>query len=366
MPRVVLIGPRPGARGGIAQFLDHLSRALEPEADVRRIAFARLYPAWTAAGRNESIDPHPGASAEASLLAWRPSTWRRTARRIAALRPDLVVVQWWHPAFGPCLRFLARAARACGARVVFVCHNAKPHERFPLGAWLTRSALARADGLVALSESTAGELRAMLPGTPLEVEAHPAYTFPATAASRAQWRAQAGAGPVVLFFGYVRPYKGLEDLIAAMAIVCGVHPGARLLVAGPFLDSPERYRDTARWAGVEDAVRLIPGYVPDAEVGGLLATADTVVLPYRSASQSGVAPQAIAAGVPVVVTDVGGLAEAVRGRGEIVPPGDRDALAAGILRALARPRSRPSQDSGWAAWRQLLLGAADSSSEAAA
>jgi glycosyltransferase involved in cell wall biosynthesis len=362
MPRVVLIGPRPGARGGIAQFVDHLSRALEPQADVRRIAFARLYPAWTAAGRNESVDP----SAEASLLAWRPSTWRTTARRITALRPDLVVVQWWHPAFGPCLRFLARAARACGARVVFVCHNAQPHERFPLGTWLTRSALSWADGLVALSESTAGELRAMLPGTPLDVEPHPAYAFPVTAASRARWRARAGGGPVVLFFGYVRPYKGLEDLVAAMAIVCGVHPTARLLVAGPFLGSVEPYRDAARRAGVGDAVRLIPGYVPDDEVGGLLATADTVVLPYRSASQSGVAPQAIAAGIPVVATDVGGLAEAVRGHGEIVPPGDRDALAGGILRALARPRSRPAEDSGWAAWRRLLLGAADPRSEAAA
>jgi glycosyltransferase involved in cell wall biosynthesis len=357
MERVVLVGPRPGARGGIAQFTAHLYRALEGRTDVRWLAYARLYPAWTAAGRNESVlDPAGSPADEAPLLAWRAATWRHAAARIGELRPTDVVMQWWHPAFGPSLRALARAAHRAGARATFVCHNAAPHERFPFGERLTRAALGEADRLIALSEATAGELRALVPNTPVEVLPHPAYAFPVVPAAPAAWRARIGGGrPVIAFFGYVRPYKGLADLIDALPLVRRTHPDAVLVVAGPFLEGPERSANRAARAGVGAAVRLFPGYVPDEDVGGLFAASDVLVLPYRSASQSGVLPQALAAGLPVVATEVGGLAEALGRGGETVPPRDPGALAAGIVRALAAGRRAPGGSDGWETWRRAIL-----------
>jgi glycosyltransferase involved in cell wall biosynthesis len=358
MARVVLVGPRPGARGGIAQFVTHLRRALIPVAEVGWISFARLYPARTGPGRGESVtDPPDAPPSDPVLIAWRPSTWRAAARRLRDLQPDVVVLQWWHPAFAPALRAVARAARAAGARVVFVCHNAVPHERFPLARWLTRRALGEADSLVALSASVRDELTKLLPRTEVAVMPHPAYSFEPTGESRAAWRERLGtAGPVVTFFGYVRPYKGLADLIAAMPAVRLTHPRAVLAVAGPFQEPVERYEEAARAAGVEDAVRLFPGYVPDGEVGGLLAESDVVVLPYRSASQSGVLPQAVAAGIPVVATDVGGLAEGLNGAGIVVPPADPAALARGIDLALRQGRATTSRPEGdWGLWPAALL-----------
>jgi glycosyltransferase involved in cell wall biosynthesis len=356
--RIVLVGPGPGSRGGISQFNTHLAEALRDDAEVTLLGFRRLYPVWTRPGRDE----HDGGArlsnlpGEPVLVAWRPWTWRSAARRIRELRPNVVVLQWWHPAFSFCFRYLARQGRRQGARIVFVCHNARPHERWPGITRLTRRVLRSADAVLTPSSSTEKDVASVVRGVRTRVLAHPAFRFPpASGAARERWQARIGPrGPVILFFGYVRAYKGLADLMEAMLSVRRRLPGAVLVVAGPFLEPSARYRRRAADLGLSDAVRFFEGYVPNEEVSSLFDLADVVVLPYRSATQSGVLPLAASWGKRVVTTRVGGLPESAGHGAVLVRPRDPTGLAEGILHALASAPPSAVPD-GWGAWRDALL-----------
>jgi glycosyltransferase involved in cell wall biosynthesis len=359
-PRLLFVGPRPESPGGIAQFQSNLVRAVARDADASILAFRRLYPKWTKPGR---LGPDPTAApvdieSSAVLVPWRPWTWRSGVRHIQEARPDLVVVQWWHPVLGPCLRYLSVRARRRGTRVVYVCHNGRPHERFPFSRTLSRRALRSADELLALSGPVASELRSLAPAAPIEVLAHPPNLTAGTLATgRSAWKDRIGPvdGPVVLFFGHVRRYKGLEDLIAAMQRVRFDVP-ATLVVAGRFFTPLRKIRAVVERCRVRDAVKLHPGFVRGDEVADLFSCADVVALPYREASQSGIVAQAALFGKPVVATAVGGLVEAVGDRGILVPPADPVALAAGIVRALHDPPPPPALPSvDWDEWRRILL-----------
>jgi glycosyltransferase involved in cell wall biosynthesis len=356
-PRLLFVGPRPDAPGGIAQFETNLIRAVRDECDARVTAFRRLYPRFTRAGRQPLDDSAVPVDVKVSpvLLPWSPGSWNRAVDEIHEFGPDLVVIQWWHPIAALAARHVADAAAANGAKVAFVCHNSTPHERFPFAGSLARAALDRADQLLALSDPVAADLRLLAPSTPVDVIAHPANIGAQAPGSTAAWRERiAAGGPVVLFFGNVRPYKGLEDLVATMPLVRRRVP-ATLVVAGRFFRPEEGIRRLAREYDIEDSVRIFPDYVPAEQVGGLFEIADVVALPYRSASQSGIVAQAAFFGKPVVATAVGGLPEAVGDRGVIVPAHDRAALADGLVRALLDPPPAPIAGASWQDWRHALL-----------
>ena len=201
----------------------------------------------------------------------------------------------------------------------------------------------------------------MAPRVPVEVLSHPPnLQAPTEPTDRSAWRDRIGPldGPVVLFFGHVRRYKGLEDLVAAMPIVRERVP-ATLVVAGRFFTPLRHVRALVERCGANDVVRLHPGYVRGDEVEDLFSCADVVALPYREASQSGIVAQAALFGKPVVATEVGGLAEAVGDLGILVPPASPDALAAGIVQALRDPPPPPAMPPvDWDDWRRALLGGA--------
>ena len=360
-PRLAFLNVAPTARGGIAQFGAGLARAAETAgARALVLAYSRLYPRWTTPGR-QPPEPAPGdhdLDVVDGLVPWRPRTWRAAARTLDAAGSELLVVQWWSPITGPCVWWLVRNARRAGRRVVVVCHNARPHERFPAWRILTRSALGSADVLVALSEPVAAELRALLPAMRPRVLGHPPNLAVATAAREEieRWRTRldVGHGPVVLFFGNVRAYKGLPDLIEAWPTVVRAHPTATLVIAGTFFEPTARYERRLAQLGVGDSVRLHPEYVPADEVAGLLGAADLLVLPYRSASQSGVTALAAAAGCPVVATAVGGLPEALPPGCATTPPADPAMLAAAVSAALANPPRAPGLGTGWEVWAAML------------
>lgn len=361
-PRIAFVNVAPTARGGIAQFGAGLARATaRAGASALVLAYARLYPSWTKPGRQRA-EPAPGAhdlEVVGGLVPWRPRTWRAAARAFEQLGADLLVVQWWSPVTAPCVWWLAGQARRGGARVVVVCHNARPHERFPGWRMLTRRALRRADVLVTLSEPVAAELRALVTHVRPRVLGHPPNLPVAGASLRdaERWRTRLrlGDGPVVLFFGNVRAYKGLADLIEAWPAVARAHPSATLLVAGTFFEPVRRYERCLAQLSVADSVRLHAEYVPADEVAGLFAAADLLVLPYRSASQSGIAPLAAAAGCPVIATAVGGLPEALPTGCATTPPGDPARLAAALSAALLKPPPPPHAGAEWEAWAEMLV-----------
>jgi glycosyltransferase involved in cell wall biosynthesis len=358
MPRVAFLGYAHDARGGISQFGRRLAEAVSERAAVSLVGYRKLYPSFTRPGR-QAPDPsarESGLTGAAIPVPWQPWTWKATSEHLVAFRPDLLVVQWWSPLFGACVRSVLRRTRRDGARTIVMVHNDRPHEAFPFWRWITRSTLAQADHLAAFSPMVADAVRTMLPAAEIYVRPLPPL-IEMSGDRRGRWDERLGlpVGPVILFFGNVRAYKGLEDLVAAMPLV-RQSIDATLVVAGTFMEPLERYQRQVRDLGVENQVRFIPDYVPDEEVAGLFARSDVVALPYRSATASGILGQAAGAGKPVVATAVGALPDLVGDRGVLVPPCDPGALADGLVRALREPPPPPAVDEGaWEEWRDYVL-----------
>ena len=350
--RFALIGPSAPLRGGIAQYHDQLAAALAARGDtVQRISFRRLYPGLLFPGRTQFVTETESAAARAAaspsdgralapplplLDSMRPSTWAAAADAVDA---DVAIVEWWHPFFAPALATVLDRLAARGVRSIVVCHNLEPHERFPGSAVLARRVFARADAFVTSSERDAGRLRDAHPGRPIAVVVPPpALPPPCPHADRAGCERALGlpaASRRALFFGYVRKYKGVTTLIAALP---RTPDDLQLVIAG------EIYHRDAAWygvraaaAGVAPRVVLLDRFVAAAEVSCCFRAADVVVLPYWQASQSAVAPLALAYGRAVVASAVGGIPEVVEPRvtGLLVPPRDPAALAAAITEALA-------------------------------
>ncbi len=336
MRRIALVGPLAPWRGGLAQYLGLLGETLAASADVRAVTFTRQYPGFLFPGETQ-LDPAaavPAFPVEAMLDSIAPWTWRRTADHLERFAPGLVILKWWVPFFAPAFASSVGPLRRRGTRVVLVCDNLVPHEHRPLDTPLTRWMLRNSDGYLVMSESVERDLDRLKPGATRRRVLHPLYAqFDAGRWTRESARRYLGLdGEVALFFGYIRHYKGLDTLLEAWREVRRRRP-VTLVVAGEAYEDIAPYRRLAEAAGGEDAVRLLDRYIPDSEVEALFKAADVAVLPYRSATQSGVTHVAYALGLPVITTDVGGLAETVRPgeTGLVVPPENPPALAQAIV-----------------------------------
>lgn len=342
--RLVIIGPFPPYRGGIAHFTQAMSEGLHARGhDVRAVSFSRQYPSVLFPGTTQFEPGRTSASRTSAEAAPRlistlnPLSWLRAARHSARQRPDVALVQYWMPFFAPALGVIAWWLRRRGVRVIGVVHNALPHERRPGDRLLSRFFLRACNGLVVLSKAVEDDVRRLGVTAPVRRAEHPVFAHFGEALPKAQARrlldVPAGA-PVLLFFGFIRRYKGLHVLLDAMPEVIERLPDVRLVVAGEFYDDPAPYHAQIRRHGLGDHVLLRPDYIPQDEVARYFSAADVVVQPYLSATQSGIASIAFHFGRPLIVTDVGGLAEVVphEEAGLVVPPDDASTLAATIVR----------------------------------
>ena len=338
--RIALVGPVHPWRGGIAQYLGMLGEALSARAEVRAVTFTRQYPEWLFPGKSQRDEsaPRPRFPVTPAIDTIDPFSWRRAARELESFAPGLVLLKWWLPYFGPAFAASVGPLRRHGTRVGLVCDNLVPHERRIGDAFFTRLMLRNSDGYLVMSESVERDLDRLKPGAPRRRVPHPLYAqFDRGRWTRESARARLGLeGEVAVFFGYVRRYKGLDTLLEAWPKVRARRP-VTLVAAGEFYEDPAPYRALAAAAGGAPGVRLLEGYLADDEVEALFKAADVVVLPYRSATQSGVTHVAYALGVPVIITDVGGLGETVEAErtGLVVPPGDPGALADQVVRFFA-------------------------------
>lgn len=337
--RITIVGAAYPFRGGIAHHAALLYRALAARHDVRIVTFTRQYPAFLFPGKtqNEEGDTESfRVPSEAMVDSVNPLSWIRAGRRIRAHRPDLLLLNYSLPFFGPCFGTIARIVRRGGnTRVVYLCHNVIPHEPRPGDRAFARFAFGAADAFVVQAHAVERELLDFLPGARTVYVPHPEYHGfgDAVPSAEARQRLRLGTGHVLLFFGYVRRYKGLHVLLDAMAIVRRTLD-VQLLVVGEFYDDETPYREQIRRLALEHAVTIWSGYIPSNEVKYFFCGADAAVLPYTSATQSGIAQIAYHFDLPVIATDVGGLAEVVRDgdTGIVVAPGDAALLAAGIIR----------------------------------
>ena len=337
--RVALIGPVAPFRGGIAQFTDALTGGLRERGhDVFVATFRRQYPALLFPGASQ-FDPRKQATPGSARLidSLRPDTWIRTANALARRGVTVAVFQYWMPFFAPAYGILAQRLARRGIRVVAVVHNVIPHERSLGYFWLGRFFLRRCEMLLALSNAVADDLRTLGVTAPVHVSPHPVYHHFGDLIPRKEARGRLGLArddEVLLFFGVVRSYKGLPILLNAMPRIVARRPRVRLIVAGEFYEDEGVCRSLIETLGLGEIVLVRPEYIPEEEVSVFFSAANLVVQPYVSATQSGVVQTAFHFDRPVVVTDVGGLAEVVAdGRsGYVVPPRDPAALADAVVR----------------------------------
>lgn len=345
LKKIVLVGPIYPYKGGISHYTGLMFRALVEKYETVMVSYKLQYPRFLF--KREQKDYDNDRFKIGSTRFWintaNPFNYFSSARRIVREEPDLVVIQWWHPYFAPCYWLMGRIIRK-KSKLLYVCHNVFPHERFPLDRQLAKLALQNADGYIVQSRQDEADLLSIKPGAIYRRTVLPTFNiFRMKGMGKQEARGLLGIPfdqKALLFFGFVREYKGLKHLLRAMPQILGDLPDTRLFVVGDFAGDKDTYLRLVDGLGVGYAVSIVDGYIPDQEVEPYFAASDLVVLPYESATQSGIAQIAYDFEKPVIATDVGGLPEVVEdGRtGYVVPPKDPSALACAVCRYFREQR----------------------------
>ena len=337
--KVVIIGPAYPLRGGLATYNERLARAFWAAGDaVRIVTFSLQYPDFLFPGQTQfSTEPGPSDLAiEVSLNSVNPLSWLAVGRRLRRERPDLVVFRFWLPFMGPALGTVARLVRGNGhTRVVAITDNVIPHEKRPGDGPLTRYFLSACDGFVTMSRSVLTDLQRLgFEQKPALYRPHPLYDNFGPAKPKAEALAALGLNPAfryVLFFGFIRAYKGLDILLEALADTRVSELPVKLIIAGEFYEDAAPYEAIIQKLNLESQLVRATDFIPNERVADYFSAADLVIQPYKNATQSGVSQVAYHFGRPMLVTDVGGLAELIPAGvvGYVVPP-----LATAIAEAL--------------------------------
>ena len=362
--RIALAFPFPPLRGGIAQFSPRLQKALEElGCTCEPVSYRRLYPKPLFPGTSQY---RPGQDEEDAPFApldsvWPPA-WLRTRRWFRRAGLDAVAVAWWHPFFAPCLLASIPSDIPC----VAICHNVLPHEGFPLSRTLTRVFLGRAGNIITHSRADAAIARDLVPKArvrPLYLPLYDQYTgLDADGGEIRKSLDLPEEGRVLLFFGLVRPYKGLEDMVRALELL---DPSVSVLAVGePYMD-PGPVRRLVRELGVDDRFVWIDRFVTDRELASCFRAADALVLPYRHATQSAVGQVGLAFGLPMIVSDAGGLPDLVEQgtTGEVFAAGDPQSLADAVGRieplmddpGTSEMVTRKAGEFSWRRYAEVLL-----------
>jgi glycosyltransferase involved in cell wall biosynthesis len=328
--KIVIIGPAYPLRGGLATYNERLARAFQAAGDAARIVtFSLQYPGFLFPGQTQfSTEAGPAdLSIEVSLNSVNPLSWWAVGRRLRRERPDMVVFRFWLPFMGPALGTVARLVRGNGhTRVVAITDNVIPHEKRPGDGPLTRYFLSACDGFVTMSRSVLTDLQKLgFQQKTALYRPHPLYDNFGPAKPKAEALAALGLAPefrYVLFFGFIRAYKGLDILLEAMADARVAALPMKLIIAGEFYEDAAPYEAIIQKLNLESQLVRATDFIPNERVADYFSAVDMVVQPYKNATQSGVSQVAYHFGRPMLVTDVGGLAELIPHDvvGYVVPP----------------------------------------------
>jgi glycosyltransferase involved in cell wall biosynthesis len=315
--KIMIIGPGTPYRNGQSIFLAHLCNKLEQEFDVELINFTFLYPGFLFPGKTQydtSNDKKLTFPNKRMLHSLNPFNWIKVARYINQQDPDLIAIDWWHPFFGPCHRGVtSQLNKKLKKKIIFIAENVISHEANKIDVMLTRYGLKYAACFLALSRSVEKHLGSMF-DKKIFRSALPIYDFyksdtslPEASPVLKQEFGFKEEDTVLLFFGLVRKYKGLDLLLEAFARLTSRNENLKLLVVGEFYEDDQPYLDQIKRLDLEGLVHLENRYVPNEEVDRYFAASDCLVLPYRSATQSGILSMAYGFRKPVVATNVGEL-----------------------------------------------------------
>lgn len=318
--KIVLVSPAHPLRGGIAASSERLAQELQSLGHIVVIySFSLQYPAFLFPGKTQFTDDPPpsGLIIKTRLNSINPFNWLLTGRAIAREHPDQIIVRFWLPFMGPCLGTVLRIVRWISRKKIAVTalvDNIIPHEKRPGDRLLARYFVRACDDFVVMSRSVGEEINGFLP--PMQKQEvirfapHPVYDTYGDPVEKSAARQQLdipGEVPLVLFFGFIRVYKGLDLLLLALAKTPGIH----VLIAGECYDDWQPYQTIIDRNNLADRVHLHTDFIPADQVRVFFSAADLVVQPYRSATQSGISQIAYHFDKPMVVTNVGGLPEIV-------------------------------------------------------
>lgn len=336
MKKIAILGPAPPFRGGISQFALMLGQEFQAqENEVRFYTFQSQYPKLIFPGSSQtaSFSADLNVTVERVFTPYLPASWKKAVQSIKAWAPDLLIVSWFLPWFAPSYTWICK--RLPHIQRICLAHNVDFHEKWPGADILSRAFFKHCDKIITLSGATFEDLARKMPA---DIAAkgvqgfHPIYDCYVGAQDSSPQENEAAT--TALFFGLIKAYKGLDVLLKAVKQARKRVPNLRLLIAGEVYGKPEKYLRLIRQLGLEEAVEARFRYIENDEIASVFQQSQVCVLPYKSATQSGVIATSYSFGVPVIASDVGGLSEYIDpGKtGLLVAPDNPELLAGALIR----------------------------------
>lgn len=341
--KIAIIGPAYPYRGGNALFVSYLSDVLKSDFDVKIFNYKLLYPSILFPGTTQQDKSNyviKKADSERIINSINPFNWFNSAKKIDEFNPDLIIFDWWNPFFGPSHFVISNSLKKkYKNKILFITENVISHEGRFVDKFLTKLGIKNADKFLVLSETVEKSLKEYSSNKKIYKSSLPVYDCYNTGDIEDINKLKSELGfsqsdRIILFFGYVRKYKGLNILLDAMPELIKFDKNIKLLIVGEFYDNADKYYKQIDDLKINDNVKVIQKFVPNEDVGIYYNVSELVVLPYLEATQSGVLNIAYGFNKPVVVTDVGGLSEDVdEGKtGFVVKSGDVKSLVEGIIK----------------------------------
>ncbi|MCX6208607.1 MAG: glycosyltransferase [Bacteroidetes bacterium] len=321
--KIVMLGATYPYRGGLASFNERLCTQFQEENfDVTIYTFSLQYPGFLFPGTTQfSSEPAPkNLNIKVCVNSINPFNWIKIGLQLKRLRPEIIVVKFWMPFMGPCFGTILRIAKSNKyTKIICIADNIIPHEKRIGDTVLTKYFLKPVDAVITMSDKVLKDLKLFTNKLSIKI-AHPLYDNFGEKISKQEARKHLGLNavePIILFFGFIRKYKGLDLLLEAMAELKANNNSTfniqhlKLLVAGEFYDDKKIYDDLIESLGIKESLILKTDFIPDSEVRYYLCACDFVIQPYKNATQSGVTPLAYHYEKPMLVTNVGGLPDLV-------------------------------------------------------
>lgn len=315
--RVIIIGPAHPLRGGLASYNERLAKQFIDEGnEVTIYTFSLQYPSFIFPGTTQySTESKPrNIAINVCINSINPFNWIKVGNNLKNEKPDLVIVRYWLPFMGPCLGFILRQIKKNKqTKIVCIADNIIPHEKRFGDKAFTKYFVQPVDAFITMSDKVMTDLKLFAPTKPTQLVAHPLYDNFGEKVSKEEARLKLGINNeelILLFFGFIRKYKGLDLLLNAMKIIKNPKfniQNSKLLIAGEFYEDRKAYDEQIEKLDLQESLILHTDFIPDSEVKYYLCAADVVVQPYKNATQSGVTPLAYHFEKPMIVTNVGGL-----------------------------------------------------------
>ncbi|QQS35238.1 MAG: glycosyltransferase [Ignavibacteriales bacterium] len=336
--KIVIISAAYPLRGGIAHSAGLLYKELSIGHEVKLITFKRQYPKFLFPGKSqtestETIDKIPS---EVILDSINPFNWSKTAEHILEFKPELVIFKHWLPFFAPCYGWIAKKIKnKSSAKMIAVCHNIIPHEKRLGDKLLSKYFLKSIDYFIPLSDQVTKDLHLFIEKPVYKLLPLPVFSLFGDKVNKQEAKEflKLDDEKILLFFGFIRDYKGLDILIEAFSIV-RKKMDIRLIVAGEFYESEEKYLNLISKHQLENSILLKKDFILTSDVKYYFSASDAVVLPYKSATQSGIVQVAVNFAMPVIAANVGGIGEVIEDgkTGFVVEKENPEKLADAIIR----------------------------------